>query len=528
MIFSPVTAGLYSLMAVGRMGLAWISIATRTVELVAQIMAPELEPQFESPPNEPQPIRPTADVLQRSSVGDSPSLHLARALATSPNELRQNSMLTKVNVQSELPHRMLTRAVIAGAIAIHVPQRFTTLLHSRNWETLSKTREITTEHTRIPESDPAFQQLTQWILPPTALLLDWTFRVYPESMFREAAAGLLQLGFGLYQLVSSDAHFSVERDGLASPFLLILPYLGMAAVNSIINILDPPYTVVTVLDISPQARHHMIISQTPSEASPVLSRSSTVFFPTSQAFPLTPPTARKVGGPRPEALLVDPSVQSEKFPRPTLVQSPGASTLPPPLVDEDATWPEFLQWLEFAYERRIDIGPVDRLYRTHWISYSIIIGEFIHNIVAGLLIPLVMLAVVGGWTRFKTSNYGLSLVFNLLALFGLPFIQFLLYTHHLFVRLLRVLRSRKDKSAKPVAKAEVEKARVCGVTWWSRQMRHRSMWWTTVAQSIGLYFPVSRSVIILYASVVVGVALCEFVFVGINLRRTLTCQGLLI
>jgi hypothetical protein len=70
-------------------------------------------------------------------------------------------------------------------------------------------------------------------------------------MHRDAIAGLLQLGFGLYQLlVSMDARFSVQKDGLASPYLLVLPYLGMAAVNTVINILDPPYSVITVLDIS--------------------------------------------------------------------------------------------------------------------------------------------------------------------------------------------------------------------------------------------------------------------------------------
>src|SRR5271154_6013915 len=44
MIFSPITAGLYSLMALGRMGVAWLSIAARTIELLAKIMAPEEVP----------------------------------------------------------------------------------------------------------------------------------------------------------------------------------------------------------------------------------------------------------------------------------------------------------------------------------------------------------------------------------------------------------------------------------------------------------------------------------------------------
>jgi hypothetical protein len=345
-------------------------------------------------------------------------------------------------------------------------------------------------------------------------------------MFREASAGLLQLGFGLYQLVSEDAHFSVQRDGLASPYLLIMPYLGMAMVNSVINMLDPPYTVVTVLDISPHARHHMMSSLAEMSAEP--SRRSTIeYFPSSNTFPLTPATVRRVARPRSPALHVDTSTQSEKFPAPTLVNTPQSPIPPAASSDDKATWAEFLQWLEFAYGRRIDVSPVDRLYRTHWISHSLIIGEFLHNTISGLLIPLVLLAVVGGWTKFKTSNYGLSLAFNLLALFGLPFLQFMLYAHHHVVRLVRVLRSRDEYEENPPEGKDEEKVRFCGVRWWSRNMRQRSMWWTTIAQSVGLYFPARRSVIIVYTSVVVGVAVCEFVFVGINLQRTMMCQGLL-
>src|ERR1700721_1281766 len=40
MIFSPVTAGLYSLNILGRMVVAWISITSRTIELLARIISP--------------------------------------------------------------------------------------------------------------------------------------------------------------------------------------------------------------------------------------------------------------------------------------------------------------------------------------------------------------------------------------------------------------------------------------------------------------------------------------------------------
>ena len=177
------------------------------------------------------------------------------------------------------------------------------------------------------------------------------------------------------------------------------------------------------------------------------------------------------------------------------------------------------------------MNPVDRLYQKPWISHSIIIGEFIYTTTVGLLIPIVTLAVVGGWTRFQSSNFGLSLSFNLLALFGIPFIQFVLYTHHLFFRVRRDLRGRKEHGTfysepgtAPNTRSEKERKKI-DQKW--RKIKDRSMWWTTVAQSVGLYFPVRRTVIVGYVIFVIGVAVCEFVFVGINLQRTLSCQGAL-
>ena len=176
-----------------------------------------------------------------------------------------------------------------------------------------KFREISTEYCRIPDSDPAFEEFSQYILPPTALLLDSALRIYPEATFREAAGGLLQLGFGLYQLISSDAHFSVERDGLASPFLIVLPYLGMATVNTVINILDPPYTVVTVLDISHAAREKYVHKRG-SEAFLSPTGSSTGYFGprdtlSDRYFPLTLPSHRQASTSNAKSLLNSESIQ---------------------------------------------------------------------------------------------------------------------------------------------------------------------------------------------------------------------------
>ena len=615
MIFSPVTAGLYSLMALGRMGVAWLSIAARTIELLARIMAPEETPpeglperrhtvdancvvaegekieevmrrnsapdlregQTKSDPGTIQPLThrptfssqstgPTSSSHTRPSAPRSPveqfhksplqsSLNLVTTIANNPKKLRQNSQHAGVDFEQELPHRMHTRAIIAGAVAIHVPPRFKRLLRMRNWEPLSHThaREVATEHTRVPESDPAFDEYVQYILPPTALLLDKSLRIHPEAAFREAASGLLQLGFGLYQLISSDAQFSVVRDGLASPFLLVLPYLGMAIINTTINLIDPPYTVVTVLDISPAARALLYHRGSDGYTSP--GSTSGYFRPmepiSESSFRLRmPDNHNSVLDPKEGGLRVDTSAPTEKRGAIEMVQSPSLmspstnfspnrNTLaqePAPMFPTtgNGTWKEFIEWLDFAYDKRIDVSPVDRLYRTPWISHSIVIGEFIYTAGCGLLIPLVMLAIVGGWTRFRTSSYGVSLIFNLLALFGLPLIQIVLYTQYLLVKVSRDLKSRKQYGTfywdtPAAASPNVEEGgRRAATAWWIEpKLKEWNRWWTTIAHSVGLYFPARRGIIIAYVIFVIGVSSSEFVFVGINLRRTLDCQALI-
>ena len=595
MIFSPVTAGLYSLMSLGRMGVAWISIAARTIELIARIMAPEVASDVDPLENRPEGRRntvPTVSPSEKAEVTESPStispdIRLTRTMSApdlqaagnvsesanreskrkgsqspSPEEmlqrtpiqsimslttlvtrretLRQNSQSVRIDVTEELPHRLHTRAVIAGAIGIHVPRCFQKLLRDRGWEPLSRGqfREITTEHSKIPESDPAFEELFQYILPPNALVLDKNLRLYPGSQFREACAGLLQLGFGLYQLISADARFSVQRDGMASPYLIVLPYLGMAAVNTVINLLDPPYAAVTVLDISPAARDAIFNPYRPQSSGPT--REMSGYFRADHHSPRETITLRLPerrenqpgNGITTSAFKFDQEKLSPPVP---IVQSPGAEESPsPPIFSPSGTgtWPEFIDWLTFAYEKRVDVAPVDRLYRTPWISHSIIIIEFIYTTICGLLIPLVLLAVVGGWTQFRASNYGLSLIFNLFAIFGLPAVQFILYTHYRLVRMKKEFRARKDLGTfywppgtvnAPAPPKKAQRDWTLPISWSTKE---KKTWWVTlVAQGVGIYFPTRRFIVLAYASIIIGVMICEFTFVGINLNRTLSCTG---
>lgn len=575
MIFSPVTAGLFSLMTLGRIGTAWASILAKKMEVLARLTAPidnirrmsqvlsdrrhtvasphgrrsgSGEPPAEeandpslyfdttdrrsSDPGPAGPGRVVTKSTTISSVDSSASpiekLHQApihssinlAATALNTRKLKQHKANhAEIDFEQEIPQSVQTNAVMAGAVAIHVPKRFENVLRARNWERLigNNLREISTEHSREPSSDPAFENFSQYVLPPTALLLDPTFRVYPESMFREAAAGLLQLGFGLYQLISDDAKMSVKMDGLASPYLLVLPYLMMAAVNILVNVLDPPYSVVTVLDISKEARQALI----DNDDSPALSPSSSFAVDPLGSYPRESSNSsinRKISNLRQDSSIIweDKSVHFAKSASTSMFTSDG-----------NGTWAELSEWVNYAYGRRIDICPVDRLYQTPWLSHAIVIGEFVWSALSGLLVPAILLAAIGAWTHFRTSTYGYSLAFNILALFGIPFIQFVLCTCHLLSRVLRDLKGRREYGTSYWEPShehqEVAKSNSL-VRWMTGQVKPRSKWWDLAAQSLGLYFPVRKTIIVLYVTVVAGIATCEFVLVGFNLMRTLNCN----
>lgn len=589
LIVSPVTAGLYSLNVLGRMMMEWISIASRAIELLSQTIAPsgsvertrtaniersqtvnvtrgralalEKETDKQAPvpgPRARPPVRRGSDPgplrsfnsedsiveiespqdqtryqneeLQKSPIHSSINIISTALISKNPRRRKRST----IEIRNEMPHTTHSRAIIAGAVGIHVPKRYERLLSYRGWERLKRGhfREVSSEYTRLPSSDPAFQEFSQYILPPTALILDNSFRVYPESKFRDAAVGLLQFGFGLYQVISDDARMSVEINGLASPYMLVLPYLGMALVNTFINILDPPYSVITVLDVSERVSQAITFENDTTGfcLSPTTSISPNNVQSSSPSRRLARQPSSTSAYSKKSNIRFDSSVLREDKPlhsAPVTGSQTPYSTLA--YSEQDGTWPELMEWLDIAYANRIDVCPVDRFYRTPWLSHAIIIGQFLWGAFNALLVPVIMLIVVGTWTKFRTSSYGWSLGFNILTLFGLPFVQFILTTSHSFVRLLRDLRGRKEHGAdywEPKSR-DVDPEMGTPKHWWSwitKQDEKRSPWWDIVAQSVGLYFPVRKTVIFAYVFLVVGVVMCEFVFVGINLRRSLECN----
>jgi hypothetical protein len=471
---------------------------------------------------------------QNEEIQKSPIHSSIRVISTALHSKDpQQKKRSTIEVIHEMPHTTHTRAVIAGAVGIHVPKRYERLLRSRGWERLKRGhfREVSSEYTRLPSSDPAFEEFLQYILPPTALILDNSFRVYPESKFRDAAVGLLQFGFGLYQVISSDARMSVETNGLASPYMLVLPYLGMALVNTCINILDPPYSVITVLDVSQRVSQAITFE---NDAAGLCLSPATTIGPNNVQSSSPPRRLARVSSStstynkRPNIRFDSSALKDDKsLDSPVTGSRTPYSTLA--YSSQDGTWSELMEWLDVAYENRIDICPVDRFYRTPWLSHAIIILQFLWGAFNALLVPVIMLIVVGTWTKFRTSSYGWSLGFNMITLFGLPFVQFILTTGHSLVRLLRDLRGRKEHGAdywEPRSR-EVDPEMGTQKHWWSWITKHdeqRSPWWDMAAQSVGLYFPVRKTIIFAYVFLIVGVVMCEFVFVGINLRRSLECN----
>src|SRR5947199_5179865 len=118
-IFSPVTAGLYSLMSLGRMGVAWLSILARSIELVQRILAPEQDPPSGANHNLHEKRSNTfelGDIRKRpetEGVDDAisptinPRHHLSRSNSVPdprPSGVRSQSDPTTFGPTSERPH----------------------------------------------------------------------------------------------------------------------------------------------------------------------------------------------------------------------------------------------------------------------------------------------------------------------------------------------------------------------------------------------------------------------------------------
>jgi hypothetical protein len=141
-------------------------------------------------------------------------------------------------------------SIISGAVAIIVPPRFQHLikgvwdrpeLHHLYQTTYQKC--VFTSGLPCTPTHPLRPHV--FTLPPNSTA-HLTGVHYPSSGVAQALFGLLQLGYGAYQVYTEYATSSINR-GLSSPYIVAVPYLFMSAVNLTANALVRPYTHIIVL-----------------------------------------------------------------------------------------------------------------------------------------------------------------------------------------------------------------------------------------------------------------------------------------
>lgn len=154
-------------------------------------------------------------------------------------------------------------AVTAGALAITVPLQYAPLLAERWRRVTSRENVIMLDHTTWkPTSEAKRNEPAEWkklwkskryvayILPPTA-----RFPGYENHKISTSSSVLPQI-IGTLQLVLSGRQIylqfqtSFRKDGLSSPYVIVIPYFLMTLVNLLANMLVSSYTNITVLPMA--------------------------------------------------------------------------------------------------------------------------------------------------------------------------------------------------------------------------------------------------------------------------------------
>jgi len=94
---------------------------------------------------------------------------------------------------------------------------------------------------------PASDALLEFILPPQSKLPGYKdYKFYPSSNFANEVIAVVQLGYGVYQLVLQYGS-QITLMGLSSPYCCAIPYLFMSLVNLIANLLMPSYPHIVII-----------------------------------------------------------------------------------------------------------------------------------------------------------------------------------------------------------------------------------------------------------------------------------------
>jgi hypothetical protein len=177
-------------------------------------------------------------------------------------------------------------AATSGAIAIAVPLEFVPLVQGR-WDSISP------DHQRLVMLDneefwhgenwgfrghpgglpfkisDKFSRYTPFVLPPTTRFKKYqNYKISPQSSFLSQVIAVFQLflsGRSLYIKYYS----SIRSNGLASPYLVVIPYLFMTLVNLVAITLVGSYTQIVVLPMEETRlpkRNQVYIGGWPNEA----------------------------------------------------------------------------------------------------------------------------------------------------------------------------------------------------------------------------------------------------------------------
>jgi hypothetical protein len=152
-------------------------------------------------------------------------------------------------------------AVTAGAIAVVVPLQYAPLLKGR-WDSVQHQRLVMLDNKKFwygaQDTRREFKNLpftindshsryVPFILPPRTTFPDYEeYRIASQSNALARIVAIAQLVLSTWQLVLHYGN-SMAKNGLASPFLVVVPYLLMTFINLVANVLVGSYPQVTVL-----------------------------------------------------------------------------------------------------------------------------------------------------------------------------------------------------------------------------------------------------------------------------------------
>jgi hypothetical protein len=156
----------------------------------------------------------------------------------------------------------LEDAIPAGAIGVKIPQELAPVLAGR-WKLVGDERHSlmldhqkshphkTSREPHIPSSSSSSSShdttYLEFILPPQSKIPGYkNYKFYPSSSFANELIAVVQLIYGIYQLVA-DYGSQITLMGLSSPYTPVIPYLFMSLVNLMANILMPSYSHVVIL-----------------------------------------------------------------------------------------------------------------------------------------------------------------------------------------------------------------------------------------------------------------------------------------